>query len=180
MKIDEILKRKYAIAYIFKRSEEKIKQIILNHFNDIDLNSFLWIPKVKETEIIKGNKIVIEKPLYDNYIFMNFENELDPRIEFLKDNCSNIIKFLKTETSKKLYFLNKDDIELIFNAINNCHIDKYVKFVGKKFIIISGCFSGFYGKCISIDKNKNLVKGTINMLGGDRPISIPLADISLV
>jgi len=178
MDLANLENQNFIVAYIYKGSEKKITKFILKYYPELDIEKYIWIPKVKEIEIIKGKKFIIEQPIFDNYIFIKLLENNDPRIEFLKDNCDHIIKILKYN-EENYYTLKEYEKIQIFNLSNSNYQDKYKSFIGKRFIIDLGCFKGFYGECISVNKNKKIIRGLIDIFGSKRPIDIPLDNITI-
>jgi len=136
------------------------------------------VPTEDLIEIKKGNKVIVEKPLYSAYVFANID--LDTALWHAIQSMPKVGRFIGE--SKKPSPLSTKDINQILEKVNNRAAAKpKVSFEeGEMLRIKEGSFSNFNGIVESFDLNSGLLKLNVLIFGRNTPVEISYTSVERV
>jgi len=136
------------------------------------------VPTEDLIEIKKGQKVIIEKPLYSAYVFANID--LDTALWHAIQSMPKVGRFIGE--SKKPSPLSVKDINQILEKVNNRGAAKpRVSFEeGEMLRIKEGSFANFNGIVESFDLNSGLLKLNVLIFGRNTPVEISYANVERV
>ena len=136
------------------------------------------VPTEDLIEIKKGNKVIVEKPLYSAYVFANID--LDTALWHAIQSMPKVGRFIGE--SKKPSPLSDKDINQILEKVNNRAAAKpKVSFEeGEMVRVKEGSFSNFNGLVESFDLNSGLLKLNVLIFGRNTPVEISYTSVERV
>lgn len=155
------------VLYVKSRHEKKVHESL----KKISIDSFL--PMIKELRKRSDRKIIIEKPLFPSYVFININSSLEFYKALSVDGACVFISFGKEYSKLTEKEINK--IKLLINSkdIANVEINALPPKVGEIKTITYGALSGLECEIIRYNhSNKVIVK--IDSLKLNITATIPL------
>jgi len=136
------------------------------------------VPTEDLIEIKKGQKTIIEKPLYSAYVFAKID--LDTALWHAIQSMPKVGRFIGE--SKKPSPLSEKDINQILEKVNNRGAAKpKVSFEeGETLRIKEGSFSNFNGIVESFDMSSGLIKLNVLIFGRNTPVEIAYTQVERV
>jgi len=136
------------------------------------------VPTEDLIEIKKGNKTIVEKPLYSAYVFAKID--LDTALWHAIQSMPKVGRFIGE--SKKPSPLSEKDINQILEKINKRAAPKpKVSFEeGEMLRIKEGSFANFNGLVESFDLNSGLLKLNVLIFGRNTPVEISYTSVERV
>jgi len=133
------------------------------------------VPTEDLIEIKKGQKIIVEKPLYSAYVFAKID--LDTSLWHAIQSMPKVGRFIGE--SKKPSPLSEKDINQIFDKVNNRAAAKpRVSFEeGEMLRIKEGSFSNFNGVVESFDLSSGMIKLNVLIFGRNTPVEISYTQV---
>ncbi len=156
-----------------KRALEKLSQEMDNGAIEQVL-----VPTEDLIEIKKGEKIIIERPLYSAYVFAKID--LDTALWHAIQSMPKVGRFIGE--SKKPTALSEKDINQILEKVQNRGIAKpKVSFEeGEMVRIKDGSFSNFNGIVESFDLTSGMLKLNVVIFGRNTPVEISYTQVERV
>jgi transcriptional antiterminator NusG len=156
-----------------KRALESLKE----ELNDDRIDQVL-VPTEDLIEIKKGEKIIVEKPLYSAYVFarINLDTQLWHGIQAMP----KVGRFIGE--SKKPSPLSDKDIKQIIEKVEKRSAPKpKVSFVqGELLRIKEGSFANFNGQVESFDLSSGMLKMNVLIFGRNTPVEISYTQVERV
>lgn len=156
-----VIKRKrrmgWFVAQILPKSEYKIQGFIESDQSCVANGVRVWYPKRKAIIAKKGKRVIVDEPLYPNYMLFYLpmtDNTICKRIE----EETLVLYFLTDQNNGKLLALTDDEIkstEELCNELRNLDINQLI---GKKVHIVKGPFKNMIGNVKSLIKNSSIVQ----------------------
>ncbi len=156
-----------------KRALEKLSE----ETNDGKIEQVL-VPTEDLIEIKKGEKVIIERPLYSAYVFANID--LDTALWHAIQAMPKVGRFIGE--SKKPTPLSEKDINQILEKVENRGVAKpKVSFEeGEMVRIKDGSFANFNGIVESFDLTSGMLKLNVVIFGRNTPVEISYSQIERV
>ena len=161
--------------------ENSVKEFIekeKTEFGIIDEIKDIYIPIKKKIDIVEGKKRIKEKNEYPGYIFINADMNDQKVIDLLKITPDLFgHKYSSAKPGLSSQPLSRKDIDKLFGTTkaNEPQYKNYL--VGDIVKIISGPFSNFEGKIISIDKKNQSMGLNVSIFSRDTQIEVLFADV---
>ena len=161
-----------------ENSVKEFKEKEKTEFGIIDEIKDIYIPIKKKIDIVEGKKRIKEKNEYPGYIFINADMNDQKVIDLLKitpDLFGHKSSSAKPGLSSQP--LSRKDIDKLFGTTkaNEPQYKNYL--VGDIVKIISGPFSNFEGKIISIDEKNQSMVVNVSIFSRDTQIEVLFADV---
>lgn len=162
----------YAIQ-TYSGSEQSVKQSILLLVKEMGIENKLLdivVPTEDVIEVRNGKKRIIEKPIYQSYVFIKIE--LDRVLWQKIQSLPKVSKFIGE--SKAPTPLSDKDIQKILDRVNNRAAPKpRISFDSAEMIrIIDGPFANFQGMVEEYDMEKGTVKLNVSIFGRNTPVEL--------
>ena len=161
-------------------SELTIKRALEQLSNDLTDGRIeqVLVPTEDLIEIKKGQKIIIEKPLYSAYVFAKID--LNTSLWHAIQSMPKVGRFIGE--SKKPSPLSDKDIAQILDKVNNRGIAKpKVSFEeGETLRIKEGSFSNFNGIVESFDMTSGMIKLNVLIFGRNTPVEISYSQVERI
>ena len=161
-------------------SELTIKNALERLSNDMQDGKIeqVLVPTEDLIEIKKGQKIIIERPLYSAYVFAKID--LDTSLWHAIQSMPKVGRFIGE--SKKPSPLSEKDINQILEKVNNRGAAKpKVSFEeGEMLRIKEGSFSNFNGVVESFDLTSGMIKLNVLIFGRNTPVEISYTQVERV
>jgi transcriptional antiterminator NusG len=157
---------------------ENLKERINKQGLKDDVVEFLN-PKVSETTIKKGEKIVKQKKLYPGYLF--FKSRMNDRIRYVVRNTPGVRLIVGAET--KPVPLTDNEFEEMMKQITQSQERSELKVpykAGEVVLLKTGDFKGMQGTIKEVDADKGQVVVHVEMLGRLTPVIIDVDKIELL
>ena len=156
-----------------KRALESLREELLDGRIDQVL-----VPTEDLIEIKKGEKIIIEKPLYSAYVFANID--LDTALWHAIQSMPKVGRFIGE--SKKPSPLSSKDIQQIKDKVEKRSAPKpKVSFAeGELLRIKEGSFANFNGHVESFDLTSGMLKLNVLIFGRNTPVEISYTQVERV
>ena len=161
--------------------ENSVKEFIekeKTEFGIIDEIKDIYIPIKKKIDIVEGKKKIKEKNEYPGYIFINADMDDQKVIDLLKITPDLFgHKYSSAKPGLSSQPLSRKDIDKLFGTTkaNEPQYKNYL--VGDIVKIISGPFSNFEGKIISIDEKNQSMVVNVSIFSRDTQIEVLFADV---
>lgn len=161
--------------------ENSVKEFIekeKTEFGIIDEIKDIYIPIKKKIDIVEGKKRIKEKNEYPGYIFINADMNDQKVIDLLKITPDLFgHKYSSAKPGLSSQPLSRKDIDKLFGTTkaNEPQYKNYL--VGDIVKIISGPFSNFEGKIISIDEKNQSMVVNVSIFSRDTQIEVLFADV---
>jgi transcriptional antiterminator NusG len=159
---------------VMENLKERINK---QHLND-DVVEFMN-PKVNETSIKKGEKVVKQRKLYPGYLF--FKSRMNDRIWYVVRNTPGVRLIVGAET--RPVPLTETEYKDIMNQINQSQERSALKIPynpNDVVLLKTGDFKGMQGTIKEIDADKGQVVVHVEMLGRLTPVIIDIDKIELL
>ena len=136
------------------------------------------VPTEDLIEIKKGNKVIIEKPLYSAYVFAKID--LDTRLWHAIQSMPKVGRFIGE--SKKPSPLSDKDVQQIINKVEKRSAPKpKVSFEeGELLRIKEGSFANFNGNVESFDLTSGMITMNVLIFGRNTPVEISYTQVERV
>ena len=136
------------------------------------------VPTEDLIEIKKGEKIIVEKPLYSAYVFARID--LDTSLWHAIQSMPKVGRFIGE--SKKPSPLSDKDVEQIINKVEKRSAPKpKVSFEeGELLRITEGSFANFNGNVESFDLTSGMIKMNVLIFGRNTPVEISYTQVERV
>ena len=136
------------------------------------------VPTEDLIEIKKGNKVIVEKPLYSAYVFARID--LDTRLWHAIQSMPKVGRFIGE--SKKPSPLSDKDVQQIINKVEKRSAPKpKVSFEeGELLRIKEGSFANFNGNVESFDLTSGMIKMNVLIFGRNTPVEISYTQVERV
>ena len=156
-----------------KRALESLSE----ELNDGRIDQVL-VPTEDLIEIKKGNKVIVEKPLYSAYVFARID--LDTRLWHAIQSMPKVGRFIGE--SKKPSPLRDKDIQQIIDKVEKRSAPKpKVSFEeGELLRIKEGSFANFNGNVESFDLSSGMIKMNVLIFGRNTPVEISYTQVERV
>ncbi len=156
-----------------KRALEKLAEEMQN-----DKIEQVLVPTEDLIEVKKGQKSIIEKPLYPAYAFAKID--LDTAVWHRIQSMPKVGRFIGE--SKKPTPLSKKDIDAILDKVNNRAAAKpKVSFEeGEMLRIKEGPFANFNGIVDDFDMASGVLKLNVSIFGRNTPVEISYTQVERV
>ena len=164
--------------------ENSVKEFIekeKTEFGIIDEIKDIYIPIKKKIDIVEGKKRIKEKNEYPGYIFINADMNDQKVIDLLKITPDLFgHKYSSAKPGLSSQPLSRKDIDKLFGTTkaNEPQYKNYL--VGDIVKIISGPFSNFEGKIISIDEKNQSMVVNVSIFSRDTQIEVLFADVEKI
>ena len=161
-------------------SELTIKRALLSlkeDMNDGRIEDVL-VPTEDLIEIKKGNKVIVERPLYSAYVFAKID--LDTALWHAIQSMPKVGRFIGE--SKKPSPLREKDIQQIIDKVEKRSAPKpKVSFEeGELLRIKEGSFANFNGNVESFDLTSGMLKLNVLIFGRNTPVEISYTQVERV
>jgi len=161
-------------------SELTIKRALEQLSQEMDNGAIeqVLVPTEDLIEIKKGEKIIIERPLYSAYVFAKID--LNTALWHAIQSMPKVGRFIGE--SKKPTPLSDKDVEQIIDKVNNREAAKpKVAFdEGEMVRIKDGSFSNFNGIVESFDLTSGMLKLNVVIFGRNTPVEISYVQVERV
>jgi len=161
-------------------SELTIKRALEQLSQEMDNGAIeqVLVPTEDLIEIKKGEKIIIERPLYSAYVFAKID--LNTALWHAIQSMPKVGRFIGE--SKKPTPLSDKDVEQIIDKANNREAAKpKVAFdEGEMVRIKDGSFSNFNGIVESFDLTSGMLKLNVVIFGRNTPVEISYVQVERV
>jgi transcriptional antiterminator NusG len=161
-------------------SELTIKRALLSLSEDLNDGRIeeVLVPTEDLIEIKKGEKIIVEKPLYSAYVFAKID--LDTALWHAIQSMPKVGRFIGE--SKRPSPLGKKDVEQILNKVEKRDAPKpKVSFEeGELLRIKEGSFANFNGHVESFDMTSGMLKMNVLIFGRNTPVEISYSQVERV
>jgi len=161
-------------------SELTIKKALVSLSEDLndDRIQDVLVPTEDLIEIKKGEKIIVEKPLYSAYVFAKID--LDTSLWHAIQSMPKVGRFIGE--SKRPSPLSKKDVEQILNKVEKRDAPKpKVSFEeGELLRIKEGSFANFNGQVESFDMTSGMIKMNVLIFGRNTPVEISYTQVERV
>jgi transcriptional antiterminator NusG len=156
-----------------KRALESLSE----ELNDGRIEQVL-VPTEDLIEIKKGNKVIVEKPLYSAYVFAKID--LDTRLWHAIQSMPKVGRFIGE--SKKPSPLSDKDVQQIIDKVEKRSAPKpKVSFEeGELLRIKEGSFANFNGNVESFDLSSGMIKMNVLIFGRNTPVEISYTQVERV
>ena len=136
------------------------------------------VPTEDLIEIKKGEKIIIEKPLYSAYVFAKID--LDTRLWHAIQSMPKVGRFIGE--AKKPSPLSDKDVQQIINKVEKRSAPKpKVSFEeGELLRIKEGSFANFNGNVESFDLTSGMITMNVLIFGRNTPVEISYTQVEKV
>jgi transcriptional antiterminator NusG len=136
------------------------------------------VPTEDLIDVKKGNKVIIEKPLYSAYVFAKID--LDTALWHAIQSMSKVGRFIGE--SKKPSPLSEKDINQILDKVNNrAEAKPKISFEkGEVVRIKEGSFANFNGHVESFDMQSGMLKLNVLIFGRNTPVEISYTQVERV
>jgi len=142
-------------------------------FKDVQL----WYPQLTKIEVKDGHKKTFLKPIFENYILFEFEENSLIWTDILRR--TPIIKFLK-DGSGQLVPLTFKEVEHLKELELKVEVTDYSYLIKQSVIVTGGPFKGLTGFCKSIIKGRNTARTFVQLFNVvEREVEIPLEYLDL-
>ena len=161
-------------------SELTIKRALEQLSQEMDNGAIeqVLVPTEDLIEIKKGEKVIIERPLYSAYVFAKID--LNTALWHAIQSMPKVGRFIGE--SKKPTPLSDKDVEQIIDKVNNREAAKpKVAFdEGEMVRIKDGSFSNFNGIVESFDLTSGMLKLNVVIFGRNTPVEISYVQVERV
>ncbi|MDR0860452.1 MAG: transcription termination/antitermination protein NusG [Candidatus Peribacteria bacterium] len=157
---------------------ENLKERINKQGLKDDVVEFLN-PKINETSIKKGEKIVKQKKLYPGYLF--FKSRMNDRIWYVVRNTPGVRLIVGADT--KPVPVSENEYQDIMNQIAQSQERSELRVpykAGEVVLLKTGDFKGMQGTIKEVDADKGQVVVQVEMLGRLTPVLIDVDKIELL
>jgi len=136
------------------------------------------VPTEDLIEIKKGEKVIVEKPLYSAYVFARID--LDTALWHAIQSMPKVGRFIGE--SKKPSPLSDKDVQQIINKVEKRSAPKpKVSFEeGELLRITEGSFANFNGNVESFDLTSGMIKLNVLIFGRNTPVEISYTQVERV
>ena len=136
------------------------------------------VPTEDLIEIKKGEKIIVEKPLYSAYVFAKID--LDTALWHAIQSMPKVGRFIGE--SKKPSPLSDKDVQQIIDKVEKRSAPKpKVSFEeGELLRITEGSFANFNGNVESFDLTSGMIKMNVLIFGRNTPVEISYTQVERV
>ena len=136
------------------------------------------VPTEDLIEIKKGEKIIVEKPLYSAYVFARID--LDTALWHAIQSMPKVGRFIGE--SKKPSPLSNKDVQQIIDKVEKRSAPKpKVSFEeGELLRITEGSFANFNGNVESFDLTSGMIKMNVLIFGRNTPVEISYTQVERV
>ena len=136
------------------------------------------VPTEDLIDVKKGNKVIIEKPLYAAYVFAKID--LDTALWHAIQSMSKVGRFIGE--SKKPSPLSEKDINQILDKVTNrAEAKPKISFEkGEVVRIKEGSFANFNGHVESFDMTSGMLKLNVLIFGRNTPVEISYTQVERV
>jgi transcriptional antiterminator NusG len=136
------------------------------------------VPTEDLIDVKKGNKVIIEKPLYAAYVFAKID--LDTALWHAIQSMSKVGRFIGE--SKKPSPLSEKDINQILDKVTNrAEAKPKISFEkGEVVRIKDGSFANFNGHVESFDMTSGMLKLNVLIFGRNTPVEISYTQVERV
>ena len=161
-------------------SELTIKRALEQLSDDLEDGRIeqVLVPTEDLIEIKKGQKTIVEKPLYSAYVFAKID--LDTALWHAIQSMPKVGRFIGE--SKKPSPLSEKDINQILDKVNNRGAAKpkvsYEE--GETLRIKDGSFANFNGIVESFDMTSGMIKLNVLIFGRNTPVEISYTQVERV
>lgn len=140
--------------------------------------SSVLVPTEDLIEVKKGNKTIVERPLYPAYAFA--EIDLDTALWHRIQSMPKVGRFIGE--SKKPTPLSKKDVDAILDKVNNRAAAKpKISFEESEMVRIKeGPFSNFNGVVEDFDMASGILKLNVSIFGRNTPVEIAYTQVEKV
>jgi len=161
-------------------SELTIKRALLSLKEDMADGRIedVLVPTEDLIEIKKGNKVIVERPLYSAYVFAKID--LDTALWHAIQSMPKVGRFIGE--SKKPSPLREKDIQQIIDKVEKRSAPKpKVSFEeGELLRIKEGSFANFNGNVESFDLTSGMLKLNVLIFGRNTPVEISYTQVERV
>ncbi|QKF82991.1 transcription termination/antitermination protein NusG [Halarcobacter ebronensis] len=161
-------------------SELTVKRALLRLSDEMgdDRIAEVLVPTEDLIEVKKGNKTIVERPLYPAYVFAKID--LDTALWHRIQSMPKVGRFIGE--SKKPTPLSKKDIDSIIDKVQNRAAAKpKISFdEGEMVRINEGPFANFNGVVEDFDMASGLLKLNVSIFGRNTPVEINYTQVERV
>lgn len=168
--------RRWFVGYFYNGYLKQLKSSF-NRNEELFKDVKLWYPQATSIEVKDGKKEAKLKPLFDNYVLFEFEEDSLIWTDIVRR--TPIIKFLKDGTGE-LVPMSEIEVEHLKLLELRVEMTDYSYLVKKKILVTGGPFKGLTGYCRSIIKGKNMARVYITLFNVvEREVEINLEHLGL-
>lgn len=164
-------KQWYAI-HTYSGYEEKVAESIKQRIDTLEMGDKIFevvVPKEKQIEIKNGKRKVVEKRIFQGYVFVSMKMSDDAW--YVVRNTPNVTGFVGSGNTPTP--VSEEEMEKIRKRMgvkDPSHKLDYA--LGEVVNIIDGPFKGFDGAINEIDEQKGKIKVLVNMFGRETPVEL--------
>lgn len=172
-------KRWYAI-HTYSGYEEKVAESIRQRAETLELNDKILtvlVPKEKMIEIKNGKRRIVEKKIFQGYVFI--EMRMSEDAWYVVRNTPSVTGFVGSGSDPSP--MADEEIEKIQKRMGKNEPKHKIDFkVGDVVNIIDGPFKGFDGSINEVDVQKGKLKVLVSMFGRETPIELDSLQVKAV
>jgi transcription termination/antitermination protein NusG len=164
-------KQWYAI-HTYSGYEEKVAEAIKQRAASLDMADKIYevlVPKEKQIEIKNGKRKIVEKKIFQGYVFVQMK--LTEDAWYIVRNTPSVTGFVGTGTEPSP--VEQDEMDKIMKRMGKEEPKFKIDFeLGEVVNIIDGPFKGFDGAIAEVDQTKGKLKVMVNMFGRETSVEI--------
>lgn len=174
--------RQWYVVNTYSGHENKVRENILKRVESMGIQDCLFnivIPEHVETEIKDGKKVNVTKNMFPGYVLV--EMVMTDEAWYVVRNTSGVTGFIGSSGGgAKPFPLAKHEVEPILKRMG---IKTQVELdfeEGDEVKIFNGPFADKVGRVEHIDREKETARVLVDMLGGERPITVDVSQLQKV
>ncbi|MBP6880167.1 transcription termination/antitermination factor NusG [Candidatus Saccharibacteria bacterium] len=153
--------------------EEKVKESIRQRAESLDMADKIldvMVPKEKQIEIKNGKRKVVEKRIFQGYVFVHMTMSED--VWYVVRNTPNVTGFVGSNSNDPTP-VDEEEIDKIKKRMGVEDPTHKLDFAeGEVVGIIDGPFKGFDGAVSEVDSVKGKIKVLVNLFGRETPVEL--------
>jgi transcriptional antiterminator NusG len=165
-------KAEWFAIHTYSGYEEKVAESIRQRAESLDMTDKILdilVPKEKQIEIKNGKRKVVEKKIFQGYVFVQMNMSDDSW--YIVRNTPNVTGFVGSGNDPSpVDDAEMDKIKRRMGVDDPTHKLDFVE--GEVVGIIDGPFKGFDGAVAEVDEIKGKIKVLVNMFGRETPVEL--------